>query len=416
MGLLDWVKDFITGEDKAKSPSKDTPKTFSFKLEDGPRESQSRFQYDGSLASIDKQRTNFAAGVNNVVDENSGKKEQELPFRGRILNVPANATRDELKELLQATVETGADSVDAVHDRFEKIRGAIGEKEKYAAEPGTDTENKFRKYINNFDLPADGKQKLLEMITVKNYERAVQAASELDPGCRIPPMAQITAEIKKYDSDKLKDICEMIEKPKLVIVPNNSFNDKVGALNMNKHYVWSPSSDTYKLYLWLAGKPHKDVCMAFNTEIGWPSPYNNVPKASKSKVIITDATPHPKQLKKLSEKLAETLMYLSSLYTPKGMRNIGGDEFAVLMQQSLIESAEINDSGCIIDYNDHITKSGRKNKPWTYTLLDPGSLTPMDLQPLAEFDTDPMGIGFRARQSMGKGWVRGRPTLTVMEF
>jgi hypothetical protein len=205
-------------------------------------------------------------------------------------------------------------------------------------------------------------------------------------------MGHVVSEIMKLSPEKLKDICEMMEKPKLVIVPDNSFDDKVSAMNEHRHYKNKKGESQESAYV----NDNED------------SPYRYFPKARKSKVSIVDGVVHPKQLEKVSTGLRERREFLTKKYIAKGMRHIDKDEYAILMQQSLIEAVEYNDNNFIIDNYE----TGD-----TCTFLDPESLTKTTLVANAAFNSRIRRVFFFASvPDDGNVFLRGRAAVQVFEF
>lgn len=237
------------------------------------------------------------------------------------------------------------------------------------------------------------KEKLKAMMSSESYQKSVAAAKEMDPTGRIPTHEQIIAELMKYSPERLGEICEMMEKPTLLIVPATSFDEKLNAMNANKHYT---SAD---------GKAQEDLFI--DKRIG--SPYLEVPRKKKGRVSIVDGVVHPAQLAGVSPELYERREHLTAKFGAKNMRNIGGDEMAVLLQQSLIEAEETHDNSKIID--------NWESGTGTVTILDPGSLTNSTSVAFTDFDSNARRVDFFCGNPDGEDdSARGRASLQVMEF
>ena len=318
------------------------------------------------------------------------------PYRDLLLNIPQDATREDLVNVLQNLVDADEVSADAIHTQIQKMRALVTERAKYATETGPETERKFREFLKEQeDLSTEQKETFSKMMTIANYEKAVKTAQQLDQNCKIPSIGQIAAEIRKFNPQKFKDICEIMEQPKLIIVPNNSFDEKIVAMERHQHHQ-------------IIGMQE----IRIGIENGDTSPYKRPPKIKKARVSIVDGVVHPKQYKKVSSDPKKRRQILNELFSGRGLRHIDKDEYAVLIHQSIIEIPENNDFSRVID-NWKIPFyeiAGRR----TQTILDPDSLAESWQVACACFDTSGV-ISFSSVADLG-GDLRGRAATTVMEF
>ncbi len=241
-------------------------------------------------------------------------------------------------------------------------------------------------------LTPEEKAKLKEMMSDQNYQRAVAAAQELQQSCRVPTKAEIIEELKKLTTERLKEICEMMEKPTLLVVPANSFDEKVEAMNQHKHYIHQ------------RGQENAYVNSDSN------SPYRNAPQMARMKVSIVDGFIHPKPPKSgVSSKLGERRDHYTSEFTAKNMKHIDKDEYAVLMQMSLIEAQASSDNKKIID--------NWESGDGTLTFLDPDSLTKPALVAFGYFSSSSRRVRFSADfPELDTVSLRGRAAVQVFEY
>ncbi|MBI5152156.1 hypothetical protein HZA39_01360 [Candidatus Peregrinibacteria bacterium] len=285
----------------------------------------------------------------------------------------------------QVTVRDVLDLATRNDDNVEDLRKAIAIEIKAKPE--------FGQFIDGLDLDDADKRKLKEMMSAENYQKAIATAQEMDSNCKPPAYAQIATELMTYSEERLRDICEMMEVPTLLIVPDNGFNEKITAMNAHKHYTSKN------------GKPQEDAYVNGESD----SPYKNVPKMSSGIVSIVDGVVHPKQLTEVSIKLGERRSHLTKKFAAKDMHHISKDEMAALMQQSLKEAEETKDNNKIVDNWE--TGDG------TITFIDPDSLTESTLVAYAYFHSDYRRVYFYADgPGVGRDYTRGRPSVQVLKF
>lgn len=283
------------------------------------------------------------------------------------------------------TVRDALDLASRKDDDIEALRKVI------AIE--TKTKPQYEQFIDGLNLIDGDKEKLKEMMSPASYERAVATAKEDTPQCTPPTHAQIAKELMGYSEERLRDICEMMEKPTLLIVTPKGLDERLLTMNEHKHYT---SADN---------KSQKDA----HCDTSSSSPYKNAPKASKGKVSIVNGIVHPKQLTRVLTKLGARRTHLTQTYAAKGMRNVDKDEMATLLQQSLREAKAANDNSLIVDNGE----SGYG----TVTILDSDSLTESSFVAYAGFDSVYRRVSFACHNPVdGNGYARGRASVQVMEF
>lgn len=286
-------------------------------------------------------------------------------------------------------------------DNFDDLRHAIAIKlktpplDKEAAQEGgevpdtVDSEEStdYESFVSNLSLSEDAREKLRSMLSPKAYQLSLEAAREMGV-THAPTRDQIAAELMSWSVDQLRNICENAEKPTLMIVSDQSFDDGIGAMDANKHY--GGQNDAYV---------YRDL----------DSPYINAPKPKKGRVSIVDGIVHPKQLDGVSTQVRPRRDHLTEKYEAAGMRHIDGVEMQTLFQRSLIEAAKAGDNNLIVDNWE--TGDG------TVTVLDTGSLTESTLVAYADFVSYHREAFFGAyRPDTEYDLFRGRASVQVMEF
>ena len=256
----------------------------------------------------------------------------------------------------------------------------------------TETELKYQEFIESLGLSDKDAEKLKEMVSDAYYQKAVEAAKELKAS-RIPSKAQILTELMKWKPEQLKDICEMQEKPRVVIESDKSFDDQVAGMDEHKHYTSGN------------GAPQEDAYV--NKEAA--SPYRNIPKSQKVKISITDGVVHPAQLKGVSTALGARRKYLAEKYAEKKMKHASKGVMAVLTQMSLLEAKETGDNNKIID--------NWESGDGTVTILDPDTLTKSALVAFSFFYSPDRRVDFFANfPEYVLGNARGRASVQVLEI
>lgn len=209
----------------------------------------------------------------------------------------------------------------------------------------------YELYLDGIKLPPLHMYKLKEMMRPANYQIAVQAAKEIGPATKVPTYEKIAAEVMKLQPERLKEICAIQEKPTLVIVVPNSFEQKLAAINSNKHYKNG------------AGRPQQDL----KCDLQQGSPYKDTYQMVNGKVSIVDGIPNSKQVTDVPPRLGIIRSYLIVKFAANKMRLIDKDELATLVQQSLIEAQAKDDNSRIVD--------NWENGKGTSTIIDPQTLS-----------------------------------------
>lgn len=264
--------------------------------------------------------------------------------------------------------------------------------EKQAVEACEGPRSEYDAFIDGLNFPEADAMKLKEMMTEANYKIAVETARELKAS-RIPTYGQIIAELMTFTPERLKDICEEVERPTIVIDPDRSFDENIASMDENKHYT---SAD---------GKPQEDT----HVYRGPNSPYNNLKKRTKVNVGITDGIPHPEQLTGVSSGLRARRDHLIAKLEAKNMRLIGANEMTGLLQQSLKRAEEAGDNSLIVD--------NWKNGEGTVTILDPSDLTDSTQVAYSGFTPYNRLSYFGVRNPDVEGGIaRGRAWVQVLEI
>lgn len=256
--------------------------------------------------------------------------------------------------------------------------------------------SQYESFIDNLKLSETDTAKLKEMMSEANYVNAIETAREMEAS-RIPTYKQITKKLMTFTPEKLKDICEIMERPKLQIVSDQRFDENIKAMDANKHYT---SAD---------GQPQENTYV-YNR--GSSSPYRNPKKPAKVRVKISDGVVHPKQLTEVSIRLGERRKHLTAKFKAKGMSHIDQNAMATLIQQSLREAKTANDNSLIVD--------NWKDSDGTVTFIDPRSLTVSARVAYAFFDSDSRRACFISRRRHTKNvhnsHARGRASMQILEI
>ncbi|MFC1647789.1 hypothetical protein ACFL10_02230, partial [Patescibacteria group bacterium] len=230
---------------------------------------------------------------------------------------------------LNITVQDALDLASREDDDKEALRKAIASELK--AEPFEDENEgvdlKYRRFIKNLSLSKKEQERLIEMGSYKSYQRAAKTAKEIHSQILLPTYDQIVEKLMTFSEEKMRDICEIMEKPVLLIVPDISFNEKIRAMNSNRHYR-STKAKGYS-----RRKPQKPAYVMREGS----SPFNEIEKAEKVRVSIVDGVVHPQQVD-APYNLEERTDYYIERYAERGMRLIYTDEMAVLFQLTLREA------------------------------------------------------------------------------
>jgi hypothetical protein len=257
---------------------------------------------------------------------------------------------------------------------------------------------KYEKFVNRLILSSDIEEntrfceKLKEMVSEYNYNKAVKVAKELKAS-RIPTREQILAQLMKWTPEQFKNVCETQESPRVVIESDKSFDEQVAAMDAHKHYT-STDGDT------------QEIAYVYRKS---DSPFINIPKSQKVKISITDGVVHPAQLNSVSTRLGGRRKYLAEKYAKKGMKSASHGAMTALYQMSLMEAREIGDNCKIID--------NWESGAGTVTILDQETLTESALVAFSSFVSDAPQVGFFARDpGFDVEVARGRASVLVLEI
>lgn len=240
------------------------------------------------------------------------------------------------------------------------------------------------------DTPEASKAKLLEAVSEEKFNLAVQAAKELDPNLKLPNNARewVVAGLELLSPERVAEICTVMEKPTLIIIPANSFDKKVKQMNQNKHYE---------------GQDNTFVALGDN------EPYRQVAKIVNVRVCIVDGVVHPKQQKDAPITLGARRKYEQVRFAKKNMKLAGPHAMATLLQQTLIESEKTGDNSKIID--------NWEDGSGTSTILNPEELADSTFVAYADFRSRERQVDFFSRDpDFESDLIRGRALVQVLEF
>lgn len=338
--------------------------------------------------------------LNQLPDGHEGEQQRRTEFKSpeEKLEYDADNLIAFAKRILgknKVSVRDALDLATREDDDLEALQKAIAIRLK--ANPAANkievASSKYEIFIDGLNLSDADKEKLKEMVSDANYQKAVEAAQELDSGCKIPSKAQILEELMKWSPEKLKGICELQAKPRVVIETNNRFDEQVNCMNTNKYYTAQN------------GEPQDDAYVNKMTN----SPYLNAPKPKNVVVSITDGEVHPPQLKGVSFRLEERRVHLTSEYAKKGHKLPSQSAMAALYQMSLKEAAKSGNWSQIID--------NWENDNGTVTLLDPRTLTKSTLVAFSDFNSYARRVVFFAYDPDREfDFARGRASVQVLEL
>lgn len=288
----------------------------------------------------------------------------------------------------QVTVRDALDLATRDDDNIEALRKAIAIEVKKKPD--------FEQFVDGLGLSDEYKEKLKEMMSSENYKEAVATEEEdMNPGCKIPGdlYARVVAELMTWSEEKLRAICEEAERPRLLVITPNGFDERTAAMDKHKRYTSRE------------GEPQKDIYC--DRSLG--SPYENPPIAKKGKVTISDDVPHPAQLTGVSTKLGERRGHLTKRYAQRGMRHIDKDEMATLLQLSIRKAQATGDNSGIVD--------NWEDGDGTITFVNPDSLTKSAFVACAFFGSrDRRAIFGYYDPGDENVYARGRASVQVLEF
>jgi len=265
------------------------------------------------------------------------------------------------------------------------------------AQSREDSRSQYEAFIDGLKLSDSDTAKLKEMMSEANYVDAVETAKEMKAS-KIPTYEQIVAELMTFSPERLKDICEIMEKPELVIESDQSFNANISAMDANKHYT---AAD---------GRPQNNTYVDSESR----SPYRNLDNPGKVKVSIVDGVVHPKQLTGVSTRLDERRDHLTAKFAAKSMKHISPKGMAAILQKSLRKAKVANDNSLVVD---NWEKWISDNEPGTVTFVDPSELTESTLVAYAFFFSfNRRALFFAAGPFDGRDTARGRASVQVLEI
>lgn len=271
------------------------------------------------------------------------------------------------------------------------------------SDSGDDLEKWCRNQITHkYHVTPEEESKLGVLFSRASYESAVAVAKEIDPNVEILPRKEILTAILALGEPMLKEIAQFYE-PTLLVTPKNTMREKAKNMDANKKY-----------------QNQKDVY----TMGGVGSPYRHIRDFPRDRVTVSvvDGAPHMPHILGISSVLSfdKRREEFGKHYAQKGMRLIGFDEYAVLMQRSLREyeksgTDEVSrDTSNILDYYVNETDSVH----CTVTCLDTRDLSESPYVAFGCFlSGDYSQVNFFAFDRAGtSSRLRGRPSVQVMEY
>ncbi len=210
--------------------------------------------------------------------------------------------------------------------------------------------------LQNLHLDEKTCEKILIMLD--EYPKSVAAAEDIDGSLRILPLDKIWPKILELGPEMLKEIANL-EKPTLLITPNNSFDAKIRAMNYHKYFT-GEYLPTNMCGLQLDASIETD-----DKHDSWCNPYGGeILTPRKNLISIVEGTEHPSTSLGLKLKVGSRDIEMSESYGAgagenaaiqylrgKGMELINIHEMAVLMQLSLREYKQAgNDVNKIVDF------------------------------------------------------------------
>ena len=203
--------------------------------------------------------------------------------------------------------------------------------------------NQVNQTVKNFQLyrdivqavPAAAQEKMGEMLI--GYTEAAESARDLDPLITVPPNSVFLEHIHSLPLKMLLKIANF-GKPTILVVPNNSFQEKID--NMNKFKPYSDPSTKAKQ-------------QNINLDLGWDSPYELHERLAKNTISITDGQAHMPDIDGIDPDTSwwDLRDAFQAYFKQKGLRLINVPEGAALMHQSMRNYANNGqDISKIVDY------------------------------------------------------------------
>ena len=243
--------------------------------------------------------------------------------------------------------------------------------------------------INALHLTNEAKENLKKMF--EGYDEAVDTAKEIHPQVQIKTLAEVYKGFAKLGIEKIKEI-GAFEKPTLLVIPNNSFMEKIAAMDANKKYENQAETSVW-------------------TDRG--SPFESVTTKAETVISIVDGEPHMPHIPGIASdsRYDARKTGFKAHFAKKGMRLINANE-AVMLQQLSLRDYKLNgeDTSRIVDYCDG-------NSADTYSCLDDTDLTNTAGVACAYFGAGNRRVNFHANPPAYEGvYLRGRPSVQVMAY
>jgi hypothetical protein len=253
---------------------------------------------------------------------------------------------------------------------------------------------KYRAFIDGSKLPEADADKLIEMMSEDGYASAVETAQEMKAS-RIYTFEEIVDKLTTLTPERLKEICEVMEKPELLIVSDQSFDATIANMDGNKHYTKNGASQE-NAYV------HSDS--------RYKDPYDNPPKP-ESGVVVVNGVPHQKHLTfghVISRRLSTRREKFKEEFSAHNMRHIKWAEMAALMQKSLIIAQKASNDSLIVDNLEY--------EHDMVTIINPDGLTDSEVVvAFAYFDPIQRRIRFSGENSLCEHVIpRGRASMQIL--
>jgi hypothetical protein len=234
-------------------------------------------------------------------------------------------------------------------------------------------------YIDQLPLSKDEKKVLVGIITPEAYLTAVSVAKMQNPDAKIYTVQEIVEKMKSLEIEQLKEICRTINDPRLGIVPDGDFREKVRSADNELK--------GQKLGIIPAGDVRQYITIDDTIIDEDPdSPWYNPPSMEKPKIVIVGLgdynPPSPSQYATLAEERDASIAILKE----KGMHLAGKDEYLTAMLLSFVlvlrkknSMSSSEKSYYLCDSMHEILDLGRGSMRigpvGTVTYIDPESLT-----------------------------------------
>jgi hypothetical protein len=283
---------------------------------------------------------------------------------------------------------TGAlqEKLQRISDKIETARSNDSQG-KSESELIRDAVSKYSQKIDWICLITAEREKLNEMID--GYAEAVETAQELHRNVEIKPLSAVWRAVAEIAPEIIKDIA-CFEKPTLLVVPKNSFAEKVRAMNAHKKYP---------------GHQNDVACIGTS--------YNNVGFPKHTSISIIDGAnqiPHLSAIEPVSP-WGVRKEFFKKYLQQKNLRLINVHEYALLQQLSLrnFQNSHGN-TNLLIDFLPFPSNT-------TTCLDDEYLVSSPDEIAQAYFNWENCNVRFSyGNPSENVPCLRARPAITILEY